>query len=338
VDFLSTISKIFSNKWFRIGLSLGISGLALYLALRDVDIQQVWQTLISARLSFILLALSSVAVNTAAKSFRWKVLVGPPGEKISFWQYLIILLVGQMLNTLFPARMGDLSRAYVLGGKGPGRTYVFGTVMLEKVLDSISYALLFFVLLVFIPLPAWIGGSIFMFVGVTLVISAGIALLIFRRGWFIRFCDLLLGKLPQKMRMWLEPRIQSGLASLDVIKRGDDALKLIAWTIVIWLTAILTNQITLLALGIRLPLTASLLILIGLQAGISLPSVPGRIGIFEYICVLALSLFLIDQTIALGFGFLLHGIVLVPSTLIGLISFWYLGLAKERPKFDRGVV
>ena len=49
----------------------------------------------------------------------------------------MILLAGQMLNTVFPARLGDLTRAYVLGGKGPGRSFVLGTVVLEKILDSI---------------------------------------------------------------------------------------------------------------------------------------------------------------------------------------------------------
>ena len=53
--------------------------------------------------------------------------------------YLMVLLAGQMLNTIFPARLGDLARAYVLGGMGPGRTYVLGTIVLEKMLDSIAY-------------------------------------------------------------------------------------------------------------------------------------------------------------------------------------------------------
>ena len=136
---------------------------------------------------------------------------------------------------------------------------------------------------------------------------------------------------------WLAPRIESGLASLEIIRRRDDLLRLIFWTALIWGLAITTNYFTLLALDIHLPLTASMLILFGLQAGISLPAIPGTIGLFEYICVLALSVFGVDQALALSFGLLLHAIVLVPTTLAGMVSFWILGLSGQREKFQDAV-
>jgi uncharacterized membrane protein YbhN (UPF0104 family) len=77
-------------------------------------------------------------------------------------------------------------------------------------------------------------------------------------------------------------------------------------------------------------LTASLLILIALQAGISIPSVPGRIGIFEYICVLALAVFGVGQSTAFGYGVVLHGLVLLTPILAGLVSLSILGLSNVR--------
>jgi uncharacterized membrane protein YbhN (UPF0104 family) len=112
--------------------------------------------------------------------------------------------------------------------------------------------------------------------------------------------------------------IHSVLSSLGILQDHRGLFGLSFWSVVIWGTAVLTNHLTLLAFGINLPLTASLLILISLQVGITLPSAPGRVGIFEYICVLALSLFGVERHIALGYGFLLHGIVFLPTTLISL--------------------
>jgi uncharacterized membrane protein YbhN (UPF0104 family) len=63
-----------------------------------------------------------------------------------------------------------------------------------------------------------------------------------------------------------------------------------------------------------------------LMAGISLPSAPGRIGIFEYSCILALSIFGIRQAQALSYGILLHAVVLLPTTLLGLLAFLRLGV------------
>ena len=76
------------------------------------------------------------------------------------------------------------------------------------------------------------------------------------------------------------------------------------------------------------------LVLVGLQAGISLPAIPGTIGLFEYICILALSVFGVDQSLALSFGLLLHAIVLIPTTLAGIASFWVLGLFGQRKKYQ----
>jgi len=76
---------------------------------------------------------------------------------------------------------------------------------------------------------------------------------------------------------------------------------------------------------------------VGLQAGISLPAIPGTIGLFEYICILALSFFNIDPSTALSYGLLLHAVVLLPPLLAGMISFWVLGLTRERQKYQDGM-
>jgi len=335
---VKSITKLFSSKWLRISLGVIISLGALYLALRGVDLDFVWQSIQNAHWGFVLLALGSVALNTLAKTLRWKVLVGPSGQNISSTTYLMVLLAGQMLNTIFPARLGDLARAYVLGGMGPGRTYVLGTVVLEKMLDSIAYILLFGSIIVLIPLPNWVGGSILAFILVPLTIIGGILILVFWPTPFNRWLSALLDRLPERWQAWLAPRIESGLTSLEIIRRRDDLVRLILWTALIWGLAIITNTFTLLALDIHLPLMASVLVLFGLQAGISLPAIPGTIGLFEYICVLALSVFGVDQAVALSFGLLLHAIVLIPTILAGMASFWLLGLSGQRDKFKNAVV
>ncbi len=327
-----------SSKWFRWTISIIISLGAIYLAIRGVDLLQVFESLKNAKWAFVLLALGGLAINLLAKTFRWKVLVGAAGQKISNLKYLMVMLSGQMLNTLFPARLGDFARAYSLGGMGPGRTFVLGTIVLEKMFDSLAYIALFGVLFVLIPLPEWVGGSIIAFMIVTLTIAAGILLFVFFPTPFIRLFTMVMKRLPEKMRAWLTPRIESGLSSLEVIRRNDDMLRLVLWTALIWGTALVINHLVLLAFDIHLPLTASLLLLIGLQAGISLPAIPGAIGLFEYICVLALSVFGIEQSVALSYGLLLHALIFIPSILAGMISFWALGLSGQRQNFRDGIV
>jgi uncharacterized protein (TIRG00374 family) len=331
---VNPLLKILRSKWLRFSLGIMISLGALYLALRGVDLQLVWDSIQHAEWGFILLALLCIAMNTLSKTIRWKVLVSIPGQNIQLSQYLMTLLAGQLLNTIFPARLGDLARAYSLGGKGPGRSYVLGTIVLEKMLDSIAYILLFTGLIILIPLPDWVGGSILVFLFMTVIIIGGIIILVFIPGPFKRYLNSLLGRFPDRWRLWLAPRIDQGLESLEIIRHRNDLLRLTFWTAVIWIMAVVTNYFTLLALDIHLPIAASMLILFGLQAGISLPAIPGTIGLFEYICVLALAYFGIDQATALSFGLLLHAIVLAPSMVAGTLSFWILGLSGQREKFQ----
>ena len=123
---------------------------------------------------------------------------------------------------------------------------------------------------------------------------------------------------------------QSGISSLDVLKSGRGLFYITISLVISWGTALFIIQFVLLALGIHLPLTASLLTLVVLQAGISLPSIPGRIGVFEYICVLTLAVFGIGQSAAFTYGVLLHSIVFIPPMLLGWLFIFMLGLPARR--------
>jgi glycosyltransferase 2 family protein len=192
----------------------------------------------------------------------------------------------------------------------------------------VCYALLFILLLLLIPLPEWIGGSGVTFIGLTLSLLLLVLLVAYQRHGMIRWLDWAGRRLPASIRSYLAGHVRLGLDSLEVFQHSQELLKLAGWSALIWGLALLTNQLVLLAFGIHLPWTASVLLLVALQAGISIPSIPGKIGIFEYICVLALAVFRIDPSIALSYGILLHAVVYLPMLLAGLISFWLLGLGR----------
>lgn len=320
-------SGVFTSKYYRLAIGLAISGVSLFLALRSVKPEEVWSALSQANFGYLALALLSVAVANLAKTARWKALIGQRGRGVSFLKALLALLAGQMFNLLYPARFGDLSRAYIVGGMGPGRVFVLGTVVIEKILDMLSYALLFVVLIMLIPLPAWVSDSGYTFVALTAFVSVTVFVAVWQRTWIVSAGEWIVARFPAWLQVFTVGRFHSALASLDALQSRTQLLKLAFWSAVIWAIAVLNNYLVLLALGVRLPLTASLLILIGLQAGISIPSVPGRIGIFEYICVLALGVYGVPESLAFGYGILLHAVVLLTPTLAGLLSVGLLSIS-----------
>lgn len=318
-----------ADRWLRLGLGAAASGVALFLALQDVSVAGVYTALSQADIGLVGLALVSVAVNTLAKAIRWQVLLGPAGKRIGLGRCLAALLIGQMLNTLLPARVGELTRAYQIGSLGPGRTFTLATVMVEKILDMLSYAFLFIFLIFLIPLPGWMSDSGYGFVGVALLVSLAVFVATYQQVAIVRLVEWAARLLPERGRVWVTGRLRAALASLDVLQNGSDLFRLAFWSALAWATAVLNNYLVLLAFGLHLPLAASLLVLIGLQVGISIPSAPGRIGIFEYICVLALGVFNVDSALALGYGLVLHAVVLLPTTLVGLVL-WLWGIGGRR--------
>ncbi|NJN67851.1 MAG: flippase-like domain-containing protein [Chloroflexaceae bacterium] len=343
---LSTLAALTSSRWVRIGAGTFLGGVFLYLSLRHVDYREVGATLAQADGRYVGLALVSVAINTLAKAVRWKTLIGVAGAALPFSRLLGLHLVGQMLNKFLPARFGDLTRAYVVGGlMVPGRTFALGTVVLEKLLDMLAYVLLFFLLIILLPLPAWVSDSVYVLSLVTFLSLAGVVLLLLQRDWFLRWLDRAIGWLPVQISAPARDRVQSGLMSLEILRHRADRFKLVGWTVLIWGTALANNYLVLLALPMSLerPLVASLLILVTLQVGISLPTAPGTIGVFQYICVVALGLLGVGPALAFSYGVLLHAVVMLPTTLVGVGFLWAWGMpgkqaAREEPRAmsDRG--
>ena len=331
------ISSLVSSRWFRLSLGILIAVVSLYLSVRNVSWADVKETFSNVELTFVVWALVSVIVTNVGKGIRWKILMGSPGQTVSHKQSLMMVVAGQALNTIYPARVGDLSRAYVIGGLGPGGVFILGTIALEKIFDMVFYCLLFLVLLLTIRLPEWVNSSAVTMSVITLSSLILIFVLTYQVEWFSKFLERLIEKLPIRFREKGQLWRKSGLSSLAILKSRWDLIKIVFWSAIIWITAVLTNQLCMLALNIHLPITASILVLILLQISMSLPSVPGRIGIFEYLCVLALGVFNIPESTAFSYGILLHVVALLPQTVIGLVFLGIMGTTKRPPPIAQQV-
>lgn len=299
---------------------------ALVLAARGVDLSSVGATLLRANGAFIMLALLSVLVNILVKAVRWRILIGEQGRAIPLREVLRVLVISQMLNMVIPARVGELSRAYMLGRQGPGSAFILGTVALEKLLDSILYLMLVVLLILLMPVPEWISQPLYPFA--LIAVSSLVTVLLMSRyqGELLGLLTRTLGWLPQRPRERITRLAGAALSSLAILKDWRSSLAVSWWSAVVWVTAVLNNYLVLLALGIDAPPPAALLVLVVLQAGIAIPSVPGKIGVFQYLCILALGVFGVDRGLALSYGVLLHAIVFLPVTILGVALLWASGL------------
>ena len=74
---------------------------------------------------------------SAARGARWRALLAPIAV-IPFRRVLGYTYQGYLANNVLPARLGELVRTHALGeGEGLSRTTVLGTVVVERIVDTV---------------------------------------------------------------------------------------------------------------------------------------------------------------------------------------------------------
>lgn len=300
-----------------------MSALFLWLAFRQVHLREVWNALRQANLWLVGAALAAFLATQGVKATRWKALFYPEHRERRLGKLMGVIYIGQMVNAAIPARLGEVARAYLLArAESISAAYVLGTIVLEKALDSLMLLLVVLITSIFMPFPSWVKGS-------SLVVSGGMVVLLGVMTALSRWED----RLPDWVKRAVAPQswlgrlgvmaaIQRAALSLRPLKSLRMNLVLWGWSAGNWALMILTNALVFWAFGLQLPWTAAPLLLAILNIGIIVPSSPGRIGIFHYLCVLTLGLYGVDPALALACGIVLHAIVYLPIFLLGVYFLW----------------
>ena len=326
---LVLLSRFCSGRWSldpgrssqsRFLLGLALSALALWLAVRQVELDQVLAAF--ARADYGLVA-AAVAVQLAvlwAIAGRWARLFRNP---LPVSHLLRVLLIAQLANVVLPVRLGVLLRAYLVGQEARvSKTLVFGTVVAEKVFDSLMFVLLFVIVMPFVA-PAWFRWSALpSSTGLFLALFPAMVLVTVQRRRFLQLARAILKRLPWAQRFSLPQRLETVLEGLSPLHGMRPVAVLWGWTLLISALGALVNVIVMRAFGIQAPWTAAFFLLAVLQMGARIPAPLGGIGIFQYLCVQALSFFSVDANLALSFGFMLHFVVFVPGSLLGALSLY----------------
>jgi hypothetical protein len=87
----------------------------------------------------------------------------------------------------------------------------------------------------------------------------------------------------------------------------------------IGISGVVVNDLVIRCLGIQTRFMAAVVLLVILQAGVSVPSTPGKVGVFQYLSVLGLSLFGVGKAPGLAFGLIIHLLVFLPAAIMAAV-------------------
>jgi uncharacterized protein (TIRG00374 family) len=246
-----------------------------------------------------------------------------------------LILVGQLGNTLLPARLGDGARAVFLGPRTKGGiASVVATIVAEKALDGIAGLVALVVLAAWTPLPAWMRGPIVGTAALTALLLA-LVLLGRRRALSSRIAMTVVTWLPAGLRSAAASALSNLTEAFRLLGQRSVALQALLWTLLVWGLGALTNAVVLAALHIQAPVWSIFLVLTVGYAASFLPTAPAQIGVFEYACVLSLTAAGLRPEEALAFGLVLHVLVLAPAALLGPIAMAFEGLGWSQLRASR---
>lgn len=307
--------------WLALGVAL--SALTLYLAVSQFAWNELTRALSSAQLEWLAAALAIQILSTLLKAARWQVLLASSTRATNLFPLFAAIVIGQTFNILVPLRLGEIARALLVKQRYAIRgALALSTIGVEKLGDAvILFALLIAILPCLVP-PVWFQATI-LFLAVTTFLAFVILLLLrYRKTTLSEWLERALS-LPPRWANLLAPRVKPIFDGADALNNSRAQILFWALGFAAWACAALTNYFAFRAFDLPLDRIAALFLLVVLQAGIALPSLPGKIGVFNYACVLALRVFAVNDAQAFAFSLGLYAVVIVVTVWLGALLFLF---------------
>jgi len=299
-------------------LGIIISAFFVYLSFRGIDLGDIGAGLKNANLFFVFPVLSLLILIQVLRSYRWGIILQPL-KKIDQFSLFSVTSVGFLAVVAIPARIGEFARPYLISTKtGISMSSAVGTILVERVFDGLSVLAMFFVVVLFTPLPPWLirGSLIFLFF--VLAFLGLMAFLIFNKETALKFFSHVLKIFPAKWHSKLTGLVDSFVDGFKIIPHRRSMCYLVLLSILIWVIDAVALYILFFAFDIELPLSAAFVIMVIIIMGIAIPTAPGFVGNWHFFCVLGLGLFGIDKNEALVYAIVLHFLCIGIIVILGL--------------------
>jgi len=332
-----TSDKTKKKNWFgkslRFILPLALSAIFLYIAFYDEDINKILGILSNASIFWTVVLLITMLFSHYLRAVRWKVILNSVKPNASIINIFGAVMVGYGVSCVVP-RLGEVSRAVVLGKwEKLSRSSMFGTVILERIIDIIFLGLTVIVSVIiwsedlYVKFP-WLKSTLY----ITIILMAGVILFIyflirFREKFYVLIIKLL-SRFSEKLAhkaAYIFDMMTIGFASL---KGTKNYIYTIILSALIMMAYALSAYIGFYTLGMEniKPVTYAMAwVLMSISAiGVVIPT-PGAIGSYEALSKAALVLlFGFGESISLAYAIITHIISYFLFIFSALIFFFAL--------------
>lgn len=327
-------------KRWQLWLGLIISTIFLFFALRGLDFSEIWSALKSANYFWLIPAVLIYFIGLWLRAVRWRIFLHPI-KALRIGKLFAVTAIGYMGNNIYPARLGELIRAYVLKREDniPVSTSL-ATIIIERVFDSI--VMLGFILLnlsvinemshsieirqTIDTVSIW-GTVIFFTTFFVFILSA-----IFPEKISRLYKTILGWLLPEKINSKFQGIVDKFFSGIQALASPLNTIYALLLTIIIWLIETGFYWFVMRSFPFQVSFGTLMLMNGFLNIFTIIPSSPGYIGTFDAPGIALLSALGIDQQLSAGYTLLLHATLWLPVTIAGAYFF-----ARKGLKWDEAI-
>lgn len=309
--------------YFGMAVSLAFLGWAV----AKLDFAQALETVMRLNPFWLVPYLLVQLVSVWLRAVRLR-LITEPVATASMRTLSSSICIGFMGNMIFPLRIGELIRVYVVAKKERvSRSGILATIVVERIFDIFATAMLV-VAAVFYATPVTVDAGVWrnvervaaVFGGVSLGAGVMVFLVASEEGFALRWLTRIIRALPDGAAGKVEGVFASFRQGLQVMRNEKHFWLTVLYTAALFTAAIAASYLVLPLFGIPARFELALVLCVFTLAGVAVPSAPGAVGTFHASVIFALTLYGVDANKALGVAIFMH---LFMFTFFLVAGGWY---------------
>jgi len=316
------------SRSVRIALSVAISGIFLFFAVRNVDWHEALETLRRANYLWVLPVLPVTVWTLYIRAQRWRIFLHAFGEP-PLRPLVAATNIGFMANMVLPLRIGEVIRPVLAARKeNLPLSGVLASVLLERIFDMFTILLLLGVSVSLVTVGDQVREWGLLLTALALGVGGVIALIRWQEDLALAIARRACALLPARLGEPVYGFVRGFVQALEMLGSASAFARAFLWSVFLWLVISTVYMMAFLAFHLTVPmLTGAVVLTATVAIAVSVPSAPGYIGAFQVGCVLGLAIFKIPESEAIAFSIVVHLTQFVSVIGAGLYSLWMEGMS-----------
>jgi len=309
----------------KYGITIALLVFSVYLSLDQIDFDQLYVALAEVDYIWTLAAIPVIIMSHWLRGLRWRTFLTPFCKAESNINLFSAVMVGYLFNNILP-RGGEIVRPYILAKREKvSFTSVFGTIIVERVIDLFTLLGLFAVSFminrykIVEAFPSEIEPERLLLLSGALFMMLFIALYPPTVKFFL---NLLIKPFSVRIHEKLVELFDKFRNGFLIIKKPSLYFRIIVESLLIWFLYALPIYILFFAFPfqttLNLGLEDALLLLVVSGIGVTIAPTPGAVGVYHFLVSTAMTkLYGLNPEVSLAFATVIHALNMVLQLVVG---------------------